>query len=93
MKIRNRNALLMSQSSWIPKPPSENNHWIKTYMIDPLMQSDGLDDFRDQILETESFLNRGLLHNEREVELKLAFDGQVSACAKLAWLMILTRFS
>lgn len=56
---------------------------IKTYMIDPLMQLDGLEDFRDQILETESFLNRGLLYNVREVELKLAFDGQVSACAKL----------
>lgn len=56
---------------------------IKTYMIDRLMQLDGLEDFRDQILETESFLNRGLLHTVREVELKLAFDGQVSACAKL----------
>lgn len=83
MKIRNRNALPMSQSSWVPKPPSENIQMIKTYMIDPLMQLDGLEDFRDQILETESFLNRGLLRTVREVELKLAFDGQVSACAKL----------
>lgn len=77
----------MSQSSWVPKPPSENIQRIKTYMIDLLMRLDGLEDFRDQILETESFLNRGLLHNEREVELKLAFDGQVRACAKVAWMI------
>ncbi|MCJ1423236.1 hypothetical protein MMC29_001118 [Sticta canariensis] len=78
LNIRNRNALQMSQSSWVPKPPSGKTQMIKIYMIDPLMQLDGLEDFRDQILETESFLNQGLLHNEREVELKLAFDGQLS---------------
>ena len=60
---------------------------IKFHMINPLLQLDGLEDFRDQILETESFLNRGLLHNAREVELKLAFDGQVSTCAKVAWMI------
>lgn len=57
---------------------------IQNHMIDLLMQRDSLDDFCDHISETEFFLHHGLLHNPREVELTLAFVGQVSTCAKVA---------
>lgn len=80
LNVCERNAAQISQWSLVSQAPS-NFLEIKTYMIDPLMQRYGLDDFRDHIIETESFLQRGLLHNPREVELKLAFVGQVSTCA------------
>lgn len=73
----------MSQSSWFTKTPLDIQ--LINYMIDALMQCPGLDDFRNHIIETESLLHRGLLHNAREVELKLTFVNEVSTCAKAAW--------
>lgn len=75
--ICKRDARQMSQSSWFTKTPLDIQ-LIKTYMIDALMQCPGLDDFRNHIIETESLLHRGLLHNAREVELKLTFVNELS---------------
>lgn len=74
----------MSQSPWISRIPVDIQ-LIKTHMIDSLMQWDAQDDFRDHITETELFLYHGLLHNAREVELKLAFVDQVGTCAQIVW--------
>lgn len=62
-------------------------------MLRFLMQWDVLGDFHDHIIETESLLHRGLLHNAREVELNLAFVGEVSTCAERCSNNILTRSS
>lgn len=74
----------MSQSSWVTKTPLDIQ-LIKTYMIDALRQCGGLDEFRNHIIETESLLDCGLLHNPREVELKLTFVDEVSTCTQATW--------
>lgn len=83
LTIDERNAVQMSQSPWISRVPGDVQ-FIKTHMIDTLMQWDVLDDFRDHISKTECFLYHGLLHNAREVELELAVVDQVGTCAQIA---------
>ncbi|MCJ1462069.1 hypothetical protein MMC07_000669 [Pseudocyphellaria aurata] len=73
-----RNAVRLQQLSWDDKAPSENLQMITTHVIDPLMRWEGVNDFRDQIINSKDFLHRGLLRNPRELELKLAFDGRLS---------------
>lgn len=51
---------------------------IDAVLIRPLLKIDGLDSFRDHIFDTQSYLRDGLLHNIREVEVKLIVNNSVS---------------
>lgn len=93
MTICNRNSIEMSRVPCVSNTPSKHVQLIKDDILDLLLQWDILGDFHDHINKTESLLHRGLLRNAREVELKLAFVGEVSACAERCSNSILTRSS
>lgn len=50
---------------------------MNTLLIKPLLEWSGIEAFYNRVIDTQSYLFDGLLHNIREVELKLTHETKV----------------
>ncbi len=59
---------------------------MMTYITQPLLQRRGIEALRTIVIETEVLINRGILHNTREVEVILKAGARVSSesCSSFA---------